>query len=129
MIDSFRLINNTKKGYEDEGLYQEMSFSSFMSHLASNDKDKDKEVLYLRQVPLFEELKSDLKELHVCLTLSLHTNEHLQEDDLELFLWIGQKGSKTPLHFDPKHNLHTVIRYRSKSFLFLCSMYFIDTML
>ncbi|PNF15567.1 Lysine-specific demethylase 8 [Cryptotermes secundus] len=62
---------------------------------------------YLAQHPLFEqvpELMSDIFEPEYC-CLSDDLGEGAVTEETDINAWFGPKGTVSPLHYDPKHNL------------------------
>ncbi|KYR01591.1 transcription factor jumonji [Tieghemostelium lacteum] len=100
--------------YLDENWSQKLvNFDDFidkyiLSNETSTSTDESTPIGYLAQTQLFNQipaLRSDIIIPDYC-TLSLQTeNDPNNDDDIEINAWFGPKGTTTPLHYDPKHNL------------------------
>ncbi|XP_071451371.1 lysine-specific demethylase 8 [Hetaerina americana] len=68
----------------------------------------DKPIGYLAQHPLFEqvpELRNDIKIPEYCCLSEESDSATDAEVEPDINAWFGPKGTVSPLHYDPKHNL------------------------
>lgn len=93
------------KDYSKEDWSQELiTFKEFLIQQMVEGSNSDK-IKYLAQHNLFEqipELKNDIIVPDYC-CISEDESKEYEEPDIKA--WIGPKGTISPLHFDPKHNL------------------------
>lgn len=93
------------KDYSKEDWSQELiTFKEFLIQQMVKGSNSDK-IKYLAQHNLFEqipELKNDIIVPDYC-CISEDENKVYEEPDIKA--WIGPKGTISPLHYDPKHNL------------------------
>ncbi|KAK6645095.1 hypothetical protein RUM43_001371 [Polyplax serrata] len=91
------------KHYADESYSQKlMKISDFVKDFIREDAEK---VGYLAQHQLFDqvpELRRDILEPDYC---ALTEKSEHSAGETEINAWFGPKGTVSPLHFDPKHNL------------------------
>lgn len=84
-----------------------MTVGEFIESHIVQQMDENTPIGYLAQHPLFEqvpELMSDISEPeYCCLSDNLDDNAVTEETDINA--WFGPKGTVSPLHYDPKHNL------------------------
>nr|CAD7427763.1 unnamed protein product [Timema monikensis] len=70
------------------------------------------EVGYLAQHQLFDqvpELKADIREPDYC-CISDDLDDDCESEETDINAWFGPKGTLSPLHTDPKHNLLAQVR-------------------
>ncbi|XP_046397075.1 bifunctional peptidase and arginyl-hydroxylase JMJD5 [Ischnura elegans] len=88
-----------------------MAIGDFVEqHMAPDPKQSaggiEKKIGYLAQHPLFDqipELRNDIKvPEYCCLTEDIDSSA---DEEVDINAWFGPKGTVSPLHHDPKHNL------------------------
>ncbi|KAG8227129.1 hypothetical protein J437_LFUL001673 [Ladona fulva] len=91
--------------------------------LDENSQDsKVDQIGYLAQHPLFEqvpELRADIKiPEYCCLCDNASDDEDVEEPVINA--WFGPKGTVSPLHYDPKHNLLAQVVGKKRVILYSC---------
>lgn len=102
------------KVYTDDNWTQKvMSFHQFILNylLSDNDNDNDNDTGYLAQHLLFKQIKCFNSDFD--LPDFVHVGKKDFDSNGDINCWFGPKGTITPIHYDPKHNILTqVIGYK-----------------
>ena len=101
------------KVYTDNNWTQKvMPFHEFISnYLLSNNNDNNDKTGYLAQHLLFEQIKCFNSDFEI--PDFVHCGKSDFDINGDINCWFGPKGTITPIHYDPKHNiLSQVIGYK-----------------
>ncbi|XP_069683955.1 bifunctional peptidase and arginyl-hydroxylase JMJD5 isoform X2 [Periplaneta americana] len=88
-----------------------MTIGEFIETHIASQTGESKCVGYLAQHPLFEqvpELRKDIFEPEYC-CLSDNLDDETTTEETDINAWFGPKGTVSPIHHDPKHNLLTQV--------------------
>ncbi len=99
-----------------------MKFGDYLDYLSKvteqeerGDEQQQQEVAYLAQNELFTEVQSDIPTPHFCSDGSFHVGEGKLYHSM---LWLGPRGTVSPLHFDPLDNLLMQIVGNKRVFMY-----------